>query len=576
MKKRPRVTSVFGMTVSILVFAVVSAAQTIYDNGPISTGPTARNSTVAPAGFTWSEASFDFGSTTVANTNAGFGCQVIGVATANRCADDFNVPVGQTWTITQVIIFAYQTGSVANPFVGANLRIWSGRPGDVGSTIVFGDTATNRMGTSTDTTVYRIFNSGPPGNTATGTTRLIRQVPINVSPSAVLTAGNYWVDFQLDAGASGNFSPAAAITGIRGATGWNARQFIGPPTNTGWAAAFDAGTPATADDIAQDFPFKLVGSISGAPLAPSSRSIDFNGDNKTDFAVARSASAGGQTTWWIRNSAGQDSASDWGLGVGFATGDRATPADFDGDGKTDIAVWRPGAALTAAFYILNSAGNTVSVVQFGQTGDDVTVVDDYDGDGKADPACYRAGASGTFFYRGSLGNPGGNITYALWGTTGDSAIPGDYDGDGKADFTIFRNDAGQAQHWRRQSDGSVVVLPYGLFTDKFVTGDFDGDGKTDIAAIRTNGANYDWYILRSSTGVTVFEKFGLSATDYPVPGDYDGDNETDIAVWRSGQAADQTYFFVRNTNNSPVVQEWGQSAGTNTAPDYPVANWNVK
>ncbi|MGB7203754.1 MAG: VCBS repeat-containing protein [Pyrinomonadaceae bacterium] len=576
MKQSSRVIRVLAATVCILVFAALSAAQFIHDNGPISTGATARNGTPAPGGFTWSEASNDFGSTTVTNTLAGVGCQLIGVATANRCADDFNVPVGQTWTINQVIVFSYQTNSVANPFVGANLRIWSGRPGDAGSTIVFGDTTTNRMGTSTDTTAYRIFNSGPPLNTATGTTRLIRQIPINVSPAAVLTAGNYWVDFQTDSGAVGNFSPPVTIAGTRGAPGWNARQFIGPPTNTGWADSFDAGNPATASDIVQEFPFKLAGSVMGAPLAPSSRSIDFNGDNKSDFAIARSASAGGQTTWWILNSAGQASATDWGLGVGFATGDRATPADFDGDGKTDIAVWRPGAALTAAFYILNSAGNTVSVVQFGQTGDDVTVVDDYDGDGKADPACYRAGASGTFFFRGSLSNPGGNITYAPWGTTGDSAIPGDYDGDGKADFTIFRNNAGQAQHWRNQSGGSVVVLGYGLFTDKFVTGDFDADGKTDIAAIRTNGPEYTWYILRSSTGVIVFETFGLSATDYPVPGDYDGDNETDIAVWRSGQAADQTYFFVRNTNSSPVAAEWGQSAGTNTAPDYPVANWNVK
>ena len=85
----------------------------IYDNGPFSTGSVARNGTAAPVGMSWSESSFDFGSTTVSNTLAGVGCQLIGTATANRCADNFNVPVGQTWTINQVIVFAYQTNSVA-------------------------------------------------------------------------------------------------------------------------------------------------------------------------------------------------------------------------------------------------------------------------------------------------------------------------------------------------------------------------------------------------------------------------------------------------------------------------------
>ena len=158
--------------------------------------------------------------------------------------------------------------------------------------------------------------------------------------------------------------------------------------------------------------------------------------------MARSTSATTQTTWWISNSLGIASSANWGTGVGFAAGDKATPADFDGDGKTDIAVWRPGAALTAGFYILQSSNNTLRFAQFGQTGDDPSIVDDFDGDGKADPAVYRAGASGTFYYRGSLSNPGGAVTFVPWGIAGDAAIPGDFDGDGKADIGIDRNNAG--------------------------------------------------------------------------------------------------------------------------------------
>ena len=81
--------------------------------------------------------------------------------------------------------------------------------------------------------------------------------------------------------------------------------------------------------------------------------MDFNGDNKADLVVARATSATSQATWYIQDSAGVSTATPWGLGVGFAGGDVATPEDFDGDGKTDIAVWRSD-PTAANFYILHA------------------------------------------------------------------------------------------------------------------------------------------------------------------------------------------------------------------------------
>ncbi len=549
----------------------------LYDNGPLATGSTSRSGVAAPAGTQWSEASWDFGSTTEANTLAGVGCQRIGATTFNRCADDFNVPVGQTWTISQVVVFVYQTGfaGAVSPVVGANLRIFSGMP-NAGGTVIFGDTTTNRLATSTDSTLFRIFNSGPPNNTVPGTTRRVWQVNMNVSPALVLTAGNYWIDFQIDAGTAGNFAPTNSIVGTRGAPFYNALQSI---NGGAYVESFDDGTPVGAPNVVVDFPFKLVGIAGGAAVAPRSRALDFNGDNRTDYAVARSTSSATQSTWFIQTNGGPIIGAEWGRGVGFTGGDKATPADFDGDGKTDVAVWRPGAAGAATFYILNSATGTVRIDTFGQTGDDTTVVGDYDGDEKADPAVYRDGTGGgqsTFYYRGSLSNPSGNVTYVPFGVQGDIAVPGDFDGDRKFDFHVARNSGGQLTHYRLATTAGFTAFPYGLNTDKLATGDFDADGKTDIAAVRTNGTSYDWYVLRSATNRIWFEKYGNPATDYLTLGDYDGDNKTDIVVWRSGQPTDQTNFFVRPTRSSPLRAEWGQSAGPLTPPDYPLATWNVK
>ncbi len=557
---------------------VTGPATIIYDNGPISTGPISRSGTTAPAGTQWSELSYDYGSTTENNTTLGYGCQLIVGSTFNRCADDFNVPVGQTWTIDQVIVFVYQTNyfGAASPVLAATLRIWSGRPGDPGSTVVFGDTTTNRLGSSTDALLYRIANSGPPTNPAPGTTRKLWQNNINVSPAAVLGPGNYWIDFQIDAGSGGNFTPSTTITGIRNFPGWNGRQFSSG--NGTWGDLIDTGNPVSAADVPQDLPFKLNGTVSGA-IAARARVLDFNGDSRTDLTVARSASVSAQTTWWT-NDGVNVAGFPWGQGVGFTGGDIATPRDFDGDGKSDISVWRANAGDgdRAYFFTLRSSDSTVAVVQLGRVGDDPTIVDDYDGDGKADYAIFRSppaasdpcGGQSVWYYKPSS-TPSVSYDYACWGAVGDRPYPGDFDGDKKADFAIVRNVNGTAVHYQNLSGSGFKAFSYGFAGDKFVSADFDGDGRTDLCAVRDSGTGrFDWYVTYSSDGRFFAIGWGSPAVDFIVPGDYDGDGKSDFVVWRSGTGFDNGYFYQFKSASSPVGERFGRSGAALAAPDYPV------
>jgi len=574
-----------ALTLTLVFMSVLGInAQRIYDNGPLATGTVARNGTAAPAGAQYSEVSNNFGETAVSNDFAGFNCARIATATARidlRCADDFNVPVGQTWTISQVVVFAYQTGSTGNPITAANLRIWNGIPG-AGGTVIFGDTTTNRLTASTDSGLFRIFNSGPPGNTVPGTTRRIWQVAINAAPAQVLTAGNYWVDFQIETATGGNFSPSVTITGTRGVPGWNARQSSGGTT---WTEIFDDGAPPTAVNVVQDFPFKLNGTISGAPAIPSHRRMDFDGDNRSDAVVARAANATSQSTWAISYSSNIPSTTTpFGTGVGIPGGDIATPEDFDGDGKTDIAVWRsnPFGSGFSNFYILQSSNQTVRVEQFGKPGDDPTVIDDYDGDGRADLAVFRGavtagdpcGGSSVWYFRPS-GTADVSFAYSCWGSPGDKPYPGDFDGDRRADFSVVRNNGGAAQILQRRTTAGVRYVNYGNFADRFVTGDFDADGRIDLTVVRTTGTVLNWIITKSGNGQVYSFNLGNGATDYNVPGDYDGDNKTDYSLWRSGTGGEGGSFYLLKTFTSPVFFKFGQSAGNLTAPDYPVAAYQV-
>lgn len=304
-------------------------------------------------------------------------------------------------------------------------------------------------------------------------------------------------------------------------------------------------------------------------LAPEGNSsgttVDMNGDGKSDFVLVRNTGGGpsGQLTWFFAfNGTGASGGFSFGLNT-----DWVLMEDFDGDLKDDITVWRPGVGGNAAFFIFQSATSTVSIIQYGQTGDIPSVIGDYDNDGKADAAVYRPGSPALWFYRASST---GNTSVVQWGTTGDVPAPGDFDGDGKNDFGIYRNSGtGQLDFWRILSNGTVLpVIRFGSPADVYVPGDYDGDHKTDIALFRLGG-NPVWNWVSSANGSVHTVSWGLDG-DKPVQGDYDADGKTDIAIWRPSVTPGQSAFWVQlSSTGNPLVFSFG------TSGDFPAAAYNA-
>lgn len=258
--------------------------------------------------------------------------------------------------------------------------------------------------------------------------------------------------------------------------------------------------------------------------------FDYDGDGKTDISVFRSS--GG--SWYLLRSM----AGFFGTQFG-APGDRIVPADYDGDGKTDIAVYRPS---TGFWYVTNSSNNTLSYYAFG-IAEDLPTPADYDGDGKADISVFRP-SSGTWYRTNSSDS---SFVAVQFGASGDRPTIGDFDGDGKADVAVFRPSNG-TWYQLHSSNGSFFAEQFGIATDRIVPADYDGDGKTDLAIYRPSDGL--WYLKNSSTSTYTPFVFGL-ASDIPAPGDYDGDGRTDIAVFRPSNG---TWYLQQSTAGFAAVQ----------------------
>lgn len=291
--------------------------------------------------------------------------------------------------------------------------------------------------------------------------------------------------------------------------------------------------------------------------------FDLDGDGRTDITVFRQSANTFYTLMSLTNSLQTNS-----FGSGAGDNWLNNTCDFDGDGRGDPLIIELSGNI-AFWTILRTSNNTVQTVQWGDLSIDNLAPSDYDGDGRTDIGTYRRTTGVWQYIESSTGIQRYEVFGAAPGVAaqGDQPCVGDYDGDGRSDLTVVRIETGQRVFYIRQSSNGVVrrVVWGSSATDGFfffAPFDYDGDGKQDIVVNRNVSGQRVHLILRSSDGQAAQVTWGPGAVVAPVTvlanlyGDYDGDGKTDF-VSRSISGGVMTWNILQSSNGAHRTVNWG-------------------
>ncbi|MBS1799704.1 MAG: VCBS repeat-containing protein [Acidobacteria bacterium] len=252
-----------------------------------------------------------------------------------------------------------------------------------------------------------------------------------------------------------------------------------------------------------------------------------------------------------------------------AGNDQILIADINMDGKPDALLGADDHDFGAwAAYVLSGDGNGNFTTRV-NLGAGTLAVADFDGDGKPDMASYAVGInSGSGYILIEFPNSGKNAVKTLVSSGTANVLPLDVNGDGKLDivlaghtatilfgdgtgaFTVGKSYAAPgtfytarkgalgmdlvyatpAGFYTLHNDGKGVFdgLPSIYFTDSPVVGDFNGDGLTDLAGAESAGGVYS--IFGHGDGTFTFPT-GTPVLPYgslPVRADFNGDGIPDV------------------------------------------------
>jgi len=266
---------------------------------------------------------------------------------------------------------------------------------------------------------------------------------------------------------------------------------------------------------------------------------DFNGDGKTDVAVSTAGAAASLEVVFLGNGDGTFQAAKTSAGIPSSCSTAfAVSGDFNGDGKPDLALNCPSTTPVLGVYILAGNGDgtfqapTLSIPNVSGT----MVAADLNGDGKLDLVVEVGGIRGQIF----LGNGGGTFSnansYALNFLSPDSEPPlgdggisiADFNLDGKPDIAVGNNLL--IGNGNGTFQGVVLANTSSPFSPFAAVGKFDNQQSVPGVATALN-LDIDIFANDGKGGLSLSHTYAnvLNApAAQVVTGDFNGDGNLDL------------------------------------------------
>jgi hypothetical protein len=252
--------------------------------------------------------------------------------------------------------------------------------------------------------------------------------------------------------------------------------------------------------------------------------------------------------------------------------------DVNGDGEPDLATLTNSGAV--AVLLGNGAGTFMDLqsVALASTpySASAAVAADFNGDGKLDMAV----AEGNY--------PNGQVSVELGKGNGTFQQPivtalttnatnpylmltADFNGDGKSDLVVMDNNGDGFQVLLGRGDGSFgtpVDTPLNYSISAWAAGDFNGDGKADLAGIVNNNGNSSLNIyLGNGDGTFKLEaQYIVYPNSYVSAADVNGDGNLDLVVVASYYSASNLLIFLGDGDGSFKSPIFGPSDTYSSQP----------
>ena len=229
-------------------------------------------------------------------------------------------------------------------------------------------------------------------------------------------------------------------------------------------------------------------------------------------------------------------------------------ADFDGDGRTDIAA--ADAMVEGATILSNHGGRSLGdrpPAYAAGVSPISALIADFDADGRPDVAAIdRVSANASILMGSGDGRLLPERRFPTGGLPGLGAVVADdFDGDGRVDLAVGLRQSGNVSILRGSGDGTFeppLSFPFGVGTSYLISADLNHDGDPDLAT--SNSTTGTMSILVGAPGAA----FG-APIPHPVPSagalaasDFDADGHPDLAV--AGRASQSSaLWLLKGTGN---------------------------